>query len=219
MRLTVENLGVRLGGRTIFEGLSFTWDAPGAFAITGPNGAGKSTLLKVLAGLLKPRRGDVRWHAGGRELTPAQARARLGFASPEMALYEDLTAQENLAFFAHARGLPWDRAQGLAWLERLGLAGRGDERLATYSSGMKQRVKLAFALQARPGLVLLDEPGSNLDEAGRNLLSILVREAVREALVVIATNDADEAALASSELVLGGSARSVRRPADEKVAV
>ena len=194
MRIVADDLGVRLGGRVVFAGLSFDWSGPGIVAVTGRNGAGKTTLVKTLASLLTPGRGTLRWEVGGRALRPAEARAQLGFAGPDVGLYDDLTALENLAFFARARGLAWSAADGLRWLETLGLAGRGDERLAGYSSGMKQRVKLAFAFQARPALVLLDEPGSNLDADGRALTARLVHEAATHALVVVATNEAEEAA-------------------------
>ena len=202
MRVEARGLGVRLGGRVVFASLTFDWEGPGVIAVTGANGSGKTTLLKVVAGLLAPGRGSIAWHAEGRALKPREARQGLGFVSPEIGLYEDLSARENLAFFAEARGLPWSDSESRRWLDRLGLAGRGDDRLAGYSSGMKQRVKLAFALMARPALVLLDEPGSNLDEAGRVLLAGLVEEAARAALVVVATNDPAEAAWAQSRVEL-----------------
>lgn len=202
MRIEARGLGVRLGGRVVFASLTFAWEGPGVIAVTGANGSGKTTLLKVLAALLTPGRGEVSWSEGGRALKAAQARARLGFVSPEIGLYEDLSALENLAFFARARGQAWSEREGEEWLSRLGLAGRGRERLAGYSSGMKQRVKLAFALMAGPGAVLLDEPGSNLDHSGRAVLEELVREAARNALVVVATNDPAEAAWAASRIEL-----------------
>jgi heme exporter protein A len=202
MRVTASDLGVRLGGRVIFEGLAFDWRPPGVVAVTGRNGAGKTTLLRVVAGLLRPGRGRLGWEDGGRALSPVEARGGLGFVSPEIGLYEDLSPLENLAFFAAARGLDWDEAAGLRWMDRLGLAGRGHDRLGGYSSGMKQRVKLAFAFQADPTLVLLDEPGSNLDRSGKDTLVGLVREAAREALVVVATNDPEEASWADSEFAL-----------------
>jgi heme exporter protein A len=202
VRVAARGLGVRLGGRVVFDGLTFAWEGPGVIAVTGSNGSGKTTLLKVLAGLLAPGRGAVTWDFDGKPLKPAEARARLGFVTPEIALYEDLTARENLAFFAAARGQAWDDGAATRWFLRLGLAGRGDERLGGYSSGMKQRVKLAFALMARPALVLLDEPGSNLDEDGRTLLASLVDEAAKDALVVVATNDPAEAAWAGSRIEL-----------------
>ena len=193
MRITGVDLGVRLGGRVVLLGLGFDWRGPGVVCVTGPNGAGKTTLLKVIAALLRPGRGVVRWEEEGKRLTAGETRSRVGFAGPEIGLYEDLGALENLAFLARARGLRWNAAEACAWLGRVGLAGREHERLAAYSSGMKQRMKLAFALSARPPLVLLDEPGSNLDAAGRALVRELVEEAACTALVVVATNDDVEA--------------------------
>ena len=202
MRVEARGLGVRLGGRVVFASLSFDWEGTGVIAVTGRNGSGKTTLLKVVAGLLAPGRGSIAWLDQGKPLKAHRARTRLGFVSPEIALYEDLTARENLAFFARARGQAWSDAEADSWLARLGLAGRGDDRLAAYSSGMKQRVKLAFALMAKPPLVLLDEPGSNLDDEGRALLADLVEDAARTALVVVATNDPAEASWAGRRIEL-----------------
>jgi len=202
MRVEARGLGVRLGGRVVFAELRFDWEGPGVIAVTGANGSGKTTLLKVVAGLLAPGRGSVAWNDEGRALKAQEARARLGLVSPEIALYEDLTARENLAFFAAARGQAWTDTDADRWFARLGLSGRGDDRLASYSSGMKQRMKLAFAMMAHPPLLLLDEPGSNLDDAGRALLASLVEEAARTALVVVATNDPAEAAWAGARVEL-----------------
>jgi heme exporter protein A len=202
VEVRARELGVRLGGRVVFAARSFDWEGPGVIAVTGANGSGKTTLLKVLAGLLAPGRGTVEWSEGGRTLKAPAARARLGLVSPEIGLYEDLSALENLAFFAAARGQAWNEAEGESWLARLGLAGRGGERLSGYSSGMKQRVKLAFAMMGEPGLLLLDEPGSNLDEAGRSTLERMVEDAARRALVVVATNDPAEAAWAGRRIEL-----------------
>ena len=207
MRVVASGLGVRLGGRVVFQGLAFDWSGPGLVAVTGPNGAGKTTLLKVLAALLRPGRGGVRWEEGGRALAPREARAAVGFAGPELGVWEDLTALENLGFFARARGRRWSDAAGRERLERLGLAGRGGERVASYSSGMKQRLTLALALGDAPPLVLLDEPGTNLDAEGRGLVAQLVREAAEAALVVVATNEAGEAAWAGERRIELGAAR------------
>ena len=202
MRIVAEGLGVRLSGRVVFNDVAFAWNGPGVVTVTGRNGAGKTTLLKVLAALLRPGRGTLRWEDGAGALTPAAARRRLGFAGPDRGVWEDLTALETLAFGARARGLAWSESDGTAWLERLGLAGRGRERLAAYSSGMKQRVKLAFALLGSPALVLLDEPGSTLDDEGRTAVWRLGRETAERALVVVATNDPAEAAWGRTGIAL-----------------
>jgi heme exporter protein A len=202
VKVEARDLGVRLGGRTVFEGIDFSWQGPGTVAVTGRNGSGKTTLLRVLAGLLRPGRGQVTWHDGTKALGRVEARRRLGLLGPEVELYEELSALENLAFFAEARGLPWSDRHGEAWLDRLGLGGRGRERVGGFSSGMRQRVRIAFAFQAHAGLVLLDEPGTSLDDAGRSLLRELVREAEQTALVIVATNDALEAAWGATSIRL-----------------
>jgi heme exporter protein A len=207
MRVTARGLGVRLGGRVVFTDVAFDWRGTGVVAVTGANGSGKTTLLKVVAGLLSPGRGSLEWRAAdaaadAAPLSALAARRRLGVVSPEIGLYEDLTARENLAFFAAARGIAWGDADATRWLDRVGLDGRGDERLAGYSSGMKQRAKLAVALLHAPTLVLLDEPGSNLDAAGKDALHRLVVEAAQRARVVVATNDAAEAAWGEERLTL-----------------
>jgi len=202
VRVEARGLGVRLGGRVVFAELAFDWEGPGVIAVTGANGSGKTTLLKVVAGLLAPGRGSIAWVSEGRGLKVQEARARLGLVSPELSLYEDLTARENLAFFAAARGQAFGQDDADRWFARLGLTGRGDDRLASYSSGMKQRMKLAFAMMGEPPLLLLDEPGSNLDDAGRTLLAGLVEEAARTSLVVVATNDPAEAAWAGARVEL-----------------
>ena len=204
MRVAARDLGVRLGGRVVFDGLSFAWEGPGGIAVTGSNGSGKTTLLKVLSGLLVPGRGVVEWHEGNGAMSRADARSRLAFVSPELGLYEDLSARENFAFFAAARGLPGAAEEADRRLARLGLSGRSSDRVAGYSSGMKQRVKVACALIGAPALVLLDEPGSNLDEAGKLALDALVAELKQSALVVVATNDPREAAWGDSAFVLNG---------------
>ncbi|HEV2105380.1 MAG TPA: ATP-binding cassette domain-containing protein, partial [Candidatus Eisenbacteria bacterium] len=123
---------------------------------------------------------------------------------PELAFYEEMTAAENLAFAAETRGLAdRDGAAGAA-LARVGLAARGGDRVAAYSSGMKQRLRLAFALLHGPALLLLDEPGSHLDAAGRGLVREVVRAHARTGLVVLATNDPEERALAERDIALGG---------------
>jgi len=191
-------------GRRGLPALSFALEAPGAVAVTGPNGSGKSTLLRLLAGLLHPTAGRSLVTLAGREVPPAQRRSALGFASPELAFYEELSCLENLAFAAEARGLRDREAPVRAALERVGLGARADDRVAALSSGMKQRLRLAFALLHRPPLLLLDEPGSHLDEEGRVMVERLVHEEARAGLVVIATNETREWGLAAQRIELRG---------------
>ena len=186
------------------EPVSFAHEGPGCVAIVGPNGAGKSTLLRVVAGLLRPSAGAVTVTADGRAIAPPARRSIVGFASPELAFYDELTVEETLAFVAEARNLD-DRAGHVRCaLDRVGLASRAHDRVAALSSGMRQRLRLAFALLHRPPILLLDEPGSHLDDEGRALTAAIVAEQRREGLVMLATNDERESALADSRIELRG---------------
>ena len=138
--------------------------------VTGSNGAGKSTLLRCLAGLLRPQAGTVRLREDGLDLDAASRRRRVGYVAPDLAFYEPLSASENLAFFCRLRGVPAERAAEL--LALLGVpAGRAAGAL---SSGMRQRLRWAWALLHRPRLLLLDEPFQNLDADGETALRALL---------------------------------------------
>ena len=204
--LAIEAVGLEhlYAGRRGLAAVSFALQAPGVVAITGPNGSGKSTLLRLLAGLLRPTAGRSVVTLAGREVPPAERRTVLGFASPELAFYEELSCLENLAFAAEARGLRDCSAPALAALDRVGLGARARDRVAALSSGMTQRLRLAFALLLRPPLLLLDEPGSHLDEEGRCLVERIVDEEAGAGLVVIATNESREWGLAAQRIELRG---------------
>lgn len=169
-------------------------DGGESLAVTGANGAGKSTLLRILAGLLTPRTGTVTLAVDGRPVSADEHSLRTGLVAPAVGVYEELTARETLRFLARARRVasPASRIEGV--LARVGLADRADDRVATYSSGMRQRVKYAAALLATPPLLLLDEPVATLDAAGREMVRAIA-EAWRAQgrLLVVATNRPDEA--------------------------
>ncbi len=202
--LAAEGLGHRFASGRGLAPLDFALAAPGVAAVTGPNGSGKSTLLRLLAGLLRPATGCVRLRLDGREVAADARRALLGYAAPELSFYEELTCRENLVFAAAARGLRDGEARARSALDRVGLSDRAHDRVAALSSGMRQRLRLAFATLHRPPLLLLDEPGSHLDDDGRAVMERIVGEQAAAGLVVIATNEAREWALAAWRIDLRG---------------
>ena len=195
----------RYGNRaTGVANLDFEFAGPGAVAVTGPNGSGKSTLLRIIAGLLRPTLGETTVHVGGRDHPPAKRRVVVGLATPELSFYEEFTGSENLTFAAEAKGLAEPARAAAGALEFVGLGTRAGDRVAGFSSGMKQRLRLAFALLHHPPILLLDEPGSHLDDAGRDAVRDVVARQAARGLVLLATNDPQEIQLAERRLELHG---------------
>jgi ABC-type multidrug transport system ATPase subunit len=181
--------------------VSFSCAGPGLTAITGPNGSGKSTLLRVLAGLLRPAAGATQMREGGTSYTGAARRHVTGWCSPELQFYVELSVRENLAFAAESLGLAPSAAEAAA--REIGLEARLDDRAGALSSGLRQRLRIAFALLGNPALLLLDEPGSHLDDEGRRTLAEVLRRRGRTARVLFATNDPGEWNLAAERIPLG----------------
>jgi heme exporter protein A len=203
-RLSVEGLAKRYGRRSLFHGLGFDLGPGDSLAVTGKNGAGKSTLLQIVAGVRTPTAGTVRLWLRGEEVEPEVRPLRTGFVAPYLHLYDAFSAGENLDFLARARRLTEADVRIAAVLDRVGLGDRGDDLVRTYSSGMKQRVRLAAALLAGPSLLLLDEPTSNLDAPGRAVVET-VAQAHRDAggILLVATNVDHEAALCERAIEVG----------------
>jgi len=161
------------------------------YVLLGENGAGKSTLLRILAGLLRPTHGTVRVFG---ELEPYDARARIGYMSHAPMLYDELTAQENLAYF---RSLYPGRAclTPAEALAQVGLDPSLNRTLGQYSQGMRQRTSLARVLLPQPELLLLDEPFSNMDiESARQMVALLARFRQSDRTIVLTTHQRELAA-------------------------
>jgi ABC-type multidrug transport system ATPase subunit len=205
--VTVSFSGItkRYGGRTVLRDVSGS-AAPGqTLAIVGPNGAGKSTLLGILCGLVRPTRGSVRYRDDDGEIPRARWRSRAGVATPAMSVYRELDGMENLRFFARVRGLSLTDDELAARFRTVGLEPSRRTLVSGYSTGMQQRLKLALAWLHEPDVLLLDEPGANLDVGGRDWLETTVMGLVASgATVVVATNDQREAAWGDEHVELAG---------------
>jgi heme exporter protein A len=202
--MTGTRLGHRYGGGRGLAPLSFRFESPGIVAVTGANGAGKSTLLRILAGLLRPSHGAFTLTCDGGAVPPSRRRRHVGYAASELAFYDEFTARENLAYAAEALGLEAPARAADGALARVGLTTRANDRVAALSSGMKQRLRLGFALLVDPEVLLLDEPGSHLDDDGRARVAALIAAHGERGLVVLATNDEREWRLAGTRCALSG---------------
>src|SRR5262249_23751537 len=156
--LEARNLQHRYGARVGLQPVSFRAASPGLLAFRGANGSGKSTLLRILAGLLRPSQGEATLTLDGAATPPAARRQWTGFAAPGLALYSELSAAETLRFAAEARALERPAEAVSEALRRVGLTSRADDRVSALSSGMVQRLRLAFALLHQPPVLLIDEP-------------------------------------------------------------
>jgi heme exporter protein A len=192
-RLSVTDVARHYGRRKALSQISFTCDGGEIVGLLGPNGAGKSTLLNILATLLKPSKGEVRYGDQSAD-AGAEVRALIGMLGHDLFLYPELTARENLEFFAHLYGMANVRAAAANGLDRAGLADRADDFVAGFSRGMRQRVALERALLHGPKLILLDEPFTGLDQASTGALVARLRERQGAGcLIVLATHDLDVA--------------------------
>lgn len=210
VRLTARDVSMAYGFRSIFTRRTVDVVAGRPLAVVGSNGSGKSTFLRVLAGVLTPTAGTVELHVRGQALSDDQRVHAVGLVSPDLSLYPPLTARETLAFLGRVRGLT-PEAPIDASLDRVGLLARADDFVSTFSTGMRQRLRIATAILHDPPVLLLDEPGATLDEGGRDLVAALVADPLR--VVVVATNDPDEAALCVDRFSLSAS-ESENRHAD-----
>lgn len=187
MRIELQAVAKRYRREWILRQVNLDLQAPRRYAVTGPNGSGKSTLLKILSGHLTPSRGSIRFSQNGSPIPISEVYQELTFAAPYIELIEEYTLVEALRF--HARFKPFlpglDR-EGV--IELLGLGRARDLPLNSFSSGMKQRVKLALACCSRSRLLLLDEPTTNLDAQGAAWYLNLVDTYAKDRLVIVASN-------------------------------
>jgi heme exporter protein A len=193
-RLTVTDVARHYGRRKALSQISFTCDAGEIVGLLGPNGAGKSTLLNVLATLVTPSRGSVQYGDRSASEGGAEIRGVIGMLGHDLFLYPELTARENLSFFAQLYGVPDVAGTVTAALDQAGLAERADDFVSSFSRGMRQRVALERALLHGPRLILLDEPFTGLDQASTAALVARLQERQQAGcLIILATHDLDVA--------------------------
>ena len=190
-RVELADISRNFGRRRAVSHVTLSIGCGEILGLLGPNGAGKSTLLGMIATLVSPTSGRIAYgNADGRRIGAA-IRGRIGVLAHELHLYPELTARQNLTFFAELHGLS-AASLVVPALEAAGLADRGDDPVSAFSRGMRQRLALERALLHGPRLVLLDEPFTGLDDrAVRIVADRLRRLAAGGAIVLLATHDLD----------------------------
>lgn len=200
VKLLISNLSHEYDSREVLRSINFDFDGA-RMAVTGPNGSGKSTLMKIIAGLLDPTSGEAALEVDGSRVTRDSIRDIVGLVAPDIRLYGELTVRENLRFLSSARGyVKPGRVDQV--LDEVGIAGRADDPVKKLSSGLQRRACYAAALLHEPLVLLLDEPSTNLDKNGIEMTRSVIERQCKRGIVVLATNDPDEAALCESCLDL-----------------
>lgn len=191
MRIALSNVGKRFNRDWIFRKVNYEFLPGNSYAITGINGSGKSTLLQILGGSMIPSEGTIEWHNGTASLDENKVHTAISFVAPYLEVVEEMTLTEFLSF--HAQFKPF--INGLSITEIIALVGlqnAAEKQIRYYSSGMKQRVKLAQGIFSDVPVLLLDEPCTNLDSAGIQLYQQLIEKYSKGKTIIVSSNDTNE---------------------------
>lgn len=192
MKISVESVHKRFIQHNIFKGVSLNFESPRSYALLGANGSGKSTLLRIIAGMQSPTKGTISYTDDNGQLVSTEKIFRyLSFCAPGMDLIEEMTLKEMLHFhFSFKPILSGCNIDSI--IELIGLKAASHQQIGNFSSGMKQRVKLAQAIFSNSPILLLDEPCTNLDQAGVAQYRQWIKEYVENRLLIIASNEERE---------------------------
>ena len=191
MKISLSDAGKRFNRDWIFRHLSFNFESPNSYAITGPNGSGKSTLLQVIAGAMDLSEGKIQWHRDEIKIEEGKTYEQIAICAPYLEVVEEMTALEFLKF--HSEFKPFLSSLDIKTiLSKVGLEQAARKQIRYYSSGMKQRIKLAQAIFSDTPVVLLDEPCTNLDENGYKLYYSLIEEFCSVRTIIVSSNEKAE---------------------------
>ncbi len=191
IRITTENIGKRFNREWIFRNLNFTFSSGNTYAITGPNGSGKSTLLHVLWGQVPASTGTLQYKNGNTEIVAEQIHQHISIATPYMDLIDEFTLIEQLQFHFKLKKSR-DEMSLESMLDRMNLIHAKDKNILNFSSGMKQRLKLALAFFTDTEIIFLDEPGTNLDSQAFAWYLKELNALPKTTLIFIASNQPTE---------------------------
>lgn len=188
MTISLSDAGKRFNRDWIFRHFTYQFEQGKSYAITGPNGSGKSTLLQVLSGSMHFNEGKIEWATDNKQLANENVYTHVSMCAPYLEVVEEMTLKEFLDFHHGFKPfLPGITIEKI--ISALGLDKAADKQIRYYSSGMKQRVKLAQCIFSDTAIVLLDEPCTNLDSNGIELYHQLITDHCKNRLVVVSSND------------------------------
>lgn len=203
MTIKLNGIGKRFNTEWIFRNLSFEFAAGGKYAITGPNGSGKSTLLQLAGSYILPNTGKIEYFLDGKPLPSEKVETAISIAAPYLEVVEEMTLKEFFHFhFQMKPCLPGITPEAIA--DITSLRSSFHKQIRYYSSGMKQRVKLAQAIFSDVSLVLLDEPLTNLDTEGVSLYHSLIDAYSKGRTIIVSSNDEKEYSFCNSKLEIAG---------------
>ncbi len=196
------NIAKRFNKHVLFKGLDLALHSGDSFAVTGPNGSGKSTLLEIIAGLRLPSKGKVEYFQNDYEFPKSRLNSMIGFSSFRVNPYNELTGLENVLFVVQDNKNEYSvRIEDL--FKTFNLQGDKNKKVKHYSSGMKQRLRFLLAILRDPPVLFLDEPGANLDRNGKDIIYSYIKSQQKGKLIIIATNEEEEADLCNERIKLG----------------
>lgn len=203
MELTIEHLGKRYGQHWALRELSLRC-GPGILGLVGPNGAGKTSLMRMIATLLEPTEGTIRWNGQDIRAHDEALRQTLGYLPQEFGVYQEFTGRQFLRYLAAMKGLPRSLVKRRVdeVLEIVQLEQVADHKLPTYSGGMKQRIGIAQALLNDPELLIVDEPTVGLDPAERVRFRTLLASLTSNRIIILSTHIISDVEAAASRLLI-----------------
>lgn len=199
MRISLSEAGKRYNREWIFRHFNYEFLPGKSYAITGANGSGKSTLLQVLSSSIENSEGTIDWSANGKKIDNESVYKHLSLAAPYLEVIEEMTAKEFLLFHSQFKPLlPGISVEEI--ISTVQLHSASNKQIRYYSSGMKQRVKLAQAIFTNKPLLLLDEPCTNLDETGYALYHELIEKYCSNKTIIVSSNDVNEYAFCKEKI-------------------
>jgi len=199
MKISLVNAGKRFNREWIFRNTDVEFSSSNSYAITGPNGSGKSTILQCIGGMLQLSEGSIQFQKNNKLLTNEEAYKHISFCAPYLDVIEEMTLIEFLEFHNQFKSLIKNFSI-TDIIEEVGLKEAINKQIRYYSSGMKQRVKLAQAIFSDVSILLLDEPCSNLDLKGIDLYHSLIEKYCKERVVIVCSNDEVEYSFANQRI-------------------